>query len=710
MLPDAVMQQLGWAQPPPLVPPFDPSLAGAPGPDQFAPTIPPPMPQLPPPQPQQATAPEPSLALPSMAQPQGSAPEPPAPSKDYPVPQSAFGGGQPQVKPGTPRPQSVKPKSPEQMLAEAQGKQQQADQTAEAAISAQAQADFEKNHDLLAAQEQHNTRAAEIEKQRKAEADEFAKTHAQKQAYVDATLKEADNYKIDQNKYMHDLGLGSKIGLYIAMAMSGLGEAMQGRGGQNPVVQMIQQKMHQSVEMQMDERDQLKQKNARAEHALDKYDAFAKDRAAQTNLLDARNDYALANMIATAAAKNADPQDQARAMKSVADLRESGAQKAEQAAMNAATVQHQKQMAGIAGGQLAETTRHNKVEEGWQQDKLNTEAALKMAALDAKAKGKLNDEESKRAIFVPAPDGSRVALRNRNGDVVLAGDPAIAQKQRDMVAAAEAYNRLVGRMSRAIEDHGGESTWIKGTEWQKMESDLQSATAELHDAYGITAFREPTVKFFEKMASAGVDPTSFVRDARGALQESNLNLQAKLNEKLGALGYDGAAIKFADTSSPPKPLETPEDKALTVAMGSRSDDPGAVYDPEAGRYQPRIPGAYRIDIDKSSVPAPSPRDLEVQAKYPKMGAAQRSLVETWGAALKSPDPNVSGRAAEILGKLANDADEQGVRDYAQQMLSNNTPTPQFTESTTMATGRTSGGRSEAPPNIQAPPEWILPRR
>lgn len=653
MLPDAVMQQLGWAQPPPVVPPFDPSLAGQPGPDQFA--VAAPMPQLQPPQPQQAAPgdmPVPATSLPSMA-PQGPPQaEPQGQGHDYQVPASAFGGGQLQGKPGSaPRAQPVKPKSPEQMLAEAQGKQQQADQASEAAIQSQHDADNAKNADVLAAQEQHNARAKEIEAQRKAEADDFAKTHAQKQAYVDATMREVDNYKVDQNQFIHKMGIGDMIGWGIATALSSVGDSLQKKNGPNPVIQMLQAKMHQAVEAQMDERDQLKQKNARAEHALDKYDAFAKDRAAQTNLLDGRNDYALANLIATATAKNADPQAQARGMKAIAELRQSGADKMERAAMNAATVQHQKQMAGIAGGQLAETTRHNKIEEGWQQDKLNTEAALKMAALDAKAKGKLNDEEAKRAIFVPGADGSRAALRNKNGEVVLAGSPEIAQKQRDMVAAAEAYNRLVGRMSRAIEDHGGESTWIKGTEWQKMESDLQSATAELHDAYGITAFREPTVKFFEKMASAGVDPTSFVRDARGALQESNLNLQAKLNEKLGALGYDGAEIKFKDTTSPPKTVPTDEDYALKEALRNP-------HRTDAGKLN------YELGQDLGP-------DETVDTRLAKAGEilpSVRQNMQMWGAALKSPDPGVSKRAGDVLNQIADTTDNPAAAALAKQLI------------------------------------------
>jgi len=698
MIPDYLQQGLG------LPPPVDDSLAGAPDPYGglhpavaqalgFTPQQPVPLPQAPPTQP---------LQLPSAAEPQPQ--QSPAPSRDFHVPAAAIDG------PGTPKPPKPaappKPMTPEQGFAAAGAARQAAEQGAEAAVQQQAQAMAPKNAEDLAAAQAHKEQADAIAADQKRYQDEHDKAYATSQAQIAADNKALDSYKVDQGKYWKDAGIGTHIGWYIAMAMSGLGDAMQGKSGPNPVIQMLQDKMHQSVVAQVDARDQLKEKRGRNLEAKGEVEQGFASRNAEILRRDGANDRAFANALALAAAKSADPIQQAQAAKLIADLRLQSADKQEAAAKDQASYAVQKQQNAIAGGHLAETRRHNLVEEGWQKTKFEEEQNLKAAALLAKQQGKLSDEETKRAVFVPGPDGRMTALRKTGGELVLAGDPAIAQKQRDMVAAATSYNRLVGQMSRAIADHGGESTWIKGKEWQKMESDLQSATAELHDAYGITAFREPTVKFFEKMASAGVDPTSFVRDATGALQESNMNLQAKVNEKLGALGYDGPAIKWQDTTAPPAPLQTPEDTAIRVAMGSRGDDPGAVYDPQAGKYQPKLPGAYRVDPDVSTVPPPSAQDAAVAKNFPKMGPAQRSLLEMWGAALQGGDPALRDRAASVLEKLSKDADEQGVRDYAAQLLQNNVTAgvqPNPTEQTTTSSRGITGGRSFALPALRLTP-------
>ena len=679
----AVLQAYGLGPPP-----VDAGMGGSASPDAgygdlhpvvaqafgLAPLAPPTALQLPaaPPSGTDATSSPAGLApltpttLPSMAAPAPAAVAPGRP--DYQVSPAQFGQQQPAKPVAQAKP--AKPATPQQLEQEARAKQATADQQSAVGIAQQQDVATQTAQQNLAAAEQHAAAAKQIEEQRAALADDIKKTRAQKQAYVDATMNQVDNYKVDFNKFAHEQGIGDMIGWGIATALSAVGDALQHKTGPNAVIQMMQARMHEAVQAQLDEREQLKEKGQRAGHALDKYDAFSKDRQAQMDMLDARNDRWLAQQVALTGAKMADPQARANAQQQYAALMQSSAEKSQKAADTATNHDIQLKHVQVAGAQASETRRHNLVEEGWQKAKFEEEQMLKAAALAAKASGKLGDEESKRALFDP---NTKQPLRNSKGDLVLGGSAEIAQKTRDMIAGATSYNRLVNQMSRAIAEHGGESTWIKGKEWQKMESDLQSATAELHDAYGITAFREPTVKFFEKMASAGVDPTSFVRDATGALQESNMNLQAKVNEKLNALGYDGAEIKWADTSNPPAPVQTPEDIALKVAMGSRGDDPGAIRDPATGNRILNTPGAP-VDPDYQPRPSdskPTSKDLEVEKRYPTMGSGQRAVVEMWAASLQSSDPQQRDRAAAILGQLANEADEKGVRDYASQILLNN---------------------------------------
>jgi hypothetical protein len=627
--------------------------------------------------------------------------------------------------PGSPQPKSAatpttqpRPVSPEQQTATANAAQDTADVRSQQANSGATDVKAAEAQAQIANYDKATADRAVLEKQQKTEQDLWAKTHAEKQTVVDQIYKQADNYKVDQNKYWHDAGIGDKVEWGIGIALSGLGNAFLGinNPGQgaapNPVIQMLQTKAHQSVVAQMDQRDQLEKRGARAEHQLDKYDAFSKDKQAVIQARLGEIDHSLAQKVLATAAKFGTAEALANGQTQAALLEQSSAAHKISAAQHATQVQLQQQQIRAASAASAETRRHNLVEESWQKTKFDEEQQLKAAALALKAQGKLSDDESKRAVFAPGPDGKMMPLRNPNGDLVLAGDPAIAQKQKDMIAGATAYNRLVGQMVRAIHDHGGESTWIKGPEWQRQMTRLQSATAELHDAYGIIAFREPTVQFFEKMATSGVDPTSFARDASAALEESNQNLQAKVNEKIGALGYNGPEIKWTDTTSPPPAAETPDDKQLQVIQGG-APDPGAVYDPTTGRFAPKIGGMYHVDPDAPSAIPPAVVQAEAAKgrQYPDVPSGARALLETNAAQLQDPDPSVSGHAAMILD-AATRSSIAGVREYAQQLLTNNInagPSPVESTTTSSGPGRTSGGRSTADPQVQAPPEWILPR-
>lgn len=711
MIAPEVLQAYGLGPPPVTPPPVDPADPNAP-PDQPAPDlgglhplvaqaygllpprpVAPPVPTPPtPPAPgtgatpaDQQAVPAPTT-LPSIADRQAEHPQPTEPPQqpDYKVPAPDVA---PQPAKPAAKPAPTQPMNATQLESAAQGKQNAADAQSARAIATQEGVTKAQAAEDLAAFNAHADAAKQIEDQRKALADDLTKTRATKQLYVDNTMKAVDDYKVDQNKYWNEAGVGTHVGWYIAMALQGLGNAIAGRGGEpNAVIQMLQQKMHQSVVAQMDERDALKEKNARAEHALDKFDTFSANRQAQIDLLDARNDRALAGKIALDAAKYKDPQATANAQKMYADLMQSSAEKAQKAADTATTHDIQQKQLAVSQGQLSLENRKFT----WEQNKDQQMLDLKAAELAAKKQGKLSDEESKRALFVPGPDGKPVVARNSDGSPVLSTEPAQAAKDRRMIAASEAYNRLVGQMVRGIQDHGGESTWIKGAEWQKMMTDLQSATAELHDAYGITSFREPTVQFFEKMATGGVDPTSFVRDASSALIHSNQNLQSKVNEMLRGNGYDGPTVKWQDTTRPAAPTPTPDDKALSIVLGDRGDAPG------------RLPGTP-VDVDYDPLKNPTratPEDVRVGKEYPKMASTQRQLLEVWRGMASSDDPATKQRGLGFLEQAARNADEPGVRGYAQELLNsmiNPASAPGAPEVTTGASGE-GYSRAATPPS------------
>lgn len=645
-LPPSVPQGMGWA-PAPDAPP--PSLEQAP--------------QLPPT----------PTALPSMQTP---APQPAAPpgAPDFQVPVSAFGPGAAAAPPAPapPRPGARQSPTPPRTFGEQmtnlQGREQGTEQAQQNAIQAGVEAQKPLHADQLAA---FNTADATVKanaEARKAEDDAYQKIFATNTAKTAADRAAVDNWQFNQNKYMDDLGVGGTVRWGIAQILANVGQALMRNNGPNPVTEMLQQKIHDANEAQYKQRDALVQRLGFDRETGKDAAEYHATRQAQIDKADGLAYTSLAKQLEHAAVKSADPMAQAAGMKASADARQAGDERLKSfVAMQSQHDQAQQQI-GIAGGHLA----LDRKKFDWEKDKDQQKLDLEAAALLAKRQGKLGDEESKRAIYIPDANGELVVARKKNGDPVLAGSADIAAKDQNMIASAASYNRLVGQMVRAIQANGGESTWIKGGEWQKMMTDLQSATAELHDAYGITAFREPTVQFFEKMATAGVDPTSFVRDASSALVHSNQNLQAKVNERVSARGYNGPQFGWQDTTKAPAPTDSQEDKLYKVATGSRGDDPGAIYNPKTGTNDPKVPGYYTIDPDASPIVPPASAEVQrISRDYPRMGPGQKAAIDVFAGMARGPDPVMRKRGLDHLVELARPggtADEDGVRGYAQELL------------------------------------------
>lgn len=462
-LPDEIGQQLGWSPLPQIpdvtapvqapAPEVVPPVAGQP-PSATPVDVPAQLPTAPDASAGMAVPPPTQLpALPS-AQAELATPIPadttsPA-HPDFKVPASAIGGGgtgapqKPQATPAVAKPQSI-----DQRFAGQQQQQQQADQASMAAIADQEAVSRAKAAADLAAFNAHDTKAADIEKQRAAQQAERDKTIAEKQAYVDSTLKDVDNYKVDQNKYWNDAGVGTHIGWYIAMALAGVGDALQHKSGPNPVIQMLQEKMHQSVVAQMDQREQLKEKNARAEHAFDKYDQFSKDKQAQINLLDAQNDKALANALTTAAAKYADPQAVANAHAQAAQLMQSSSEKALKATETAANYDMQKKQLAVAQANVGVAAGHLQLArdqekraaafQEWEKGFKEQELGIKMA--DEARKAMADKKKVVKETGVGNPQTGDYLLNGQGRAMMQQADQLEVANRNNPTAAASAYLR-----------------------------------------------------------------------------------------------------------------------------------------------------------------------------------------------------------------------------------------------------------------------------
>lgn len=731
-LPPSVYQGLGWGPaadpnmaPPVPMPPDGPLAWGG-----LSPSIPQGMGWTPPPDapPLAPQLPPTPTDLPS-SQGGGGGPQPAGPggAPDFQVPPSAFGkrsGGPPSVtaRPGAApvQPAPARPTTFGQDIAGLQQREQGTEAAGQAAIDAKVAAQHESNAAALQTYQQGDEQLKANAEERKAADSEFAKAHATNTAAVLADRANIDSWKFNRNKYLDDLGVGGKVRYGIGMVLAGIGQGMMRQGGANPVMEMLQQNIHDANVAQYKERDALVEKlgfdrqtgmDAAQYHATRIADIEKKDASAYT---------ATARMLQESALKTADPAARAAGMEEAAKLRGVADGKYEQFVQLKSQHDLQQQQIGIAGASASETRRHNLVQEGFEKYKEDQDAQIRAAALLAKQQGKISDQERKFAGYAETmgddgkPTGKVDVLRNSDGSVWQARDAETARDIGKLTSEAAVYNRLVGDMSRDISEHGGESGYFKSDAWKRQQVRLAEMQAELHHTYGIQRFSEGTQQLFDQMATGGVKPTSFIYDATNALQTSAKDLESKVNDHLTHEGYTGRRVALVDTSNPPTPQESPDDRLYKVVSGSRSNDPGAIYNPTTGKFDPKVTGFYSVDPDAPATgPAPTSQDRRIAAEYPRMGAGQKAGLDMIAAQARSDDPALRTRALQHLEDLARPggkANEDGVRGYAQELLTNLVQPPEPTEPTTGGTDTALQpyGRSQAPqPPAPTPPALRL---
>lgn len=561
-LPPAALQQ-----PPPVAspgpPPFDADLAG------FQPALP-------------------VGATPAVGAPPAFA-TPPPPERPRITPSGLVDDHGNVVDTGRPDPRQssaslARPLTPEQGFAHAQAREDAASSDAERAAVTAGQAQQQRDvGDLaaaqghLAAEQETNKRSAQIE-------DERSKSLVKSQAIIEANRAAVDNYKIDQGKYWREAGVGDHIGWFVAMALSGIGDAIARRNGPNPVVQMLQDKIKQSAEAQVDQREQLKEKLGRSvQDQTERQQGFA-SRQAEVLRLQAQGDRMFANLLDVSTRQSAPTIDRARIATTIAGIRADAAGKEMQAVKNEgeyavqkATVHVAQQNAATAAGHLGIAKLQFAADygpEGFKQQDRELKAAEvarqmahDAAMLAAKKAGKLDENEAKFAVSAPivGSGGKSVVLRNEDGSAWTGHqDKEETTTTSKLIAAVDEYHQLAGKMIQSIKDHGGSSDFVKSDDWKRQQVRLAELQANLHDVFHIQRFSEGTQDLFTKVATAGVDPTSFVRDASAALKTSADDLTAKVNSHLQAANYTGKPLQFADLSTIGKSVPTEEEQRVNL--------------------------------------------------------------------------------------------------------------------------------------------------
>jgi hypothetical protein len=534
------------------------------------------------------TPPQPQFRLPSAAPiPEPVQPQAVPPAPEYVVPATAIAPDPTAQAPGLApvptaqaAPRAQRPQTPAAQLTAAQTKQAEADRTSEEAVRLQAQAELQKNAEIGKVYDAHAANAEAIQKDLAAKQEDYQKTRATKEAQAVALLKQSDDYKIDRGQFQKEMGAGGAIGWGIATLLSAVGDYYLGKAGQpNPVLQMMQQAMNANVQKQMDERERLKGRAVNAFHALDKYDAFSKDRMAQTALLEARNDKMLADYIQMAASKTADSATLARAAKAIGELRQSSAEKAEKAAEYATKLDVDQKQLGVSqyNAQTSrlghqETVRHNLATEDLAQQSKDLEAIkLTQAGRTDEAKlvreralgGSATVKRDEKGQPVIGADGKPVIeyglLRNKDGTTFIpkGTEPNITKLQ-DHHNTIQEY---VGVLDR-IRELGPE--WLSDTansdKLQQLKQQVQTAK---NLAIRLLDLGVPTGKDVEMAENfIGTNDASRRKDSLAGIMESRKTAVDFHNRELKTAGYD-QDWTIPDPLSAPKSAPTPEQQTLT---------------------------------------------------------------------------------------------------------------------------------------------------
>jgi hypothetical protein len=485
----------------------------------------------------------------------------------------------------------------------------------------------------------------------------------------------AEAQKLAQTKIETQPGIGRAIAGMLVGFVGGL--AAPYTGGRNLGIEGFQQGLNMWIDAQKTElankRDLLGKRMATTSDALTREDADYR----QGEILR-QAAYQRAIDLSTAEAQNYDPRG-TTAQKIADGVNQLKAQQA--AAWQAYQQKNfdnklKVEEASLKEQTLLETSRHNRVGEGLDSYKaglegqrLNLEAKRLDKETNREEKERLDKEATlNRQLGVSATvddSGTPKLLVNKDGTPWRARDDKTAGEIAKSVAAAEDYNRITNAMIRGIAEHGGESDYLKSADWQRMKSMQQAAVAELHEAYNIQGFRETTAEFFEKMASAGVDPTSFVRDASSALAQSNHDLQGKINARLRAEQYTGAPIRFADTSqfAPTESLV----QGKTSVQSAEAAAPGAFGEAERKLLNPTgySPGGF-FDIEsraENSASGPTglalPDDRRVMqaiavASGSKIEDERASAFDRLVDAANAPDDSI---ANGVIGRVRGESPE-----------------------------------------------------
>ncbi len=514
------------------------------------------------------------------------------------------------------------------------------------------------------------------------------------------------NYKVDDGRRWKNLGTGSKILAGISLAMTGLGDALQGKSGPNIALQIINEAIRDDVAAQVRDRDQLGKVADRKRSSLDVYRQQTGDLRDAANLKIAEEYKRVADQMEATAAKYANPKAKLQAQNMAQSLRLQGYQLVGQTAQGSHDRDMQRQQLGISRGQLGVaqgnlSLANKQFKQGikefdkrmtLEEKKLLIDAAQADAAGNGAAAKAMRDEAAlyrEQGMLAPAqlemgPDNKPLLhtdgplagtpivrrdtyLKNQDNSVWVApkeARPGLAKKMH----AAEQITSLLDDAMALRDASGGESSAANSDNYQKLKV-LQNRLIVLSKGGTEGMSSDEDMKKLADALGAG-DLTSFRAKAAG-LEAGRDYTVRELNSALKYQGnYSGPPIEF--TSARAKGAATSTDD---VEFKNTISKPSLSYDQafeqaskaardrytEAAKADPEI---ARAKNDQFADPGGAKARLKAELaeakttaeEYKDITPDQRSTIQALGeTAANAADPQAAMRARTRLAAIADKA-------------------------------------------------------
>jgi hypothetical protein len=515
---------------------------------------------------------------------------------------------------------------------------------------------------------------------------EREKMRQQKATQVDRYVHDADNFKIDENKFWGDASTAKNIGRIIAMAMTGLGQALMGRGHeQNPVIAMFDQMARQSIQMQQDKRSQMEKRADRAQQGLGDFDRISDSTDARFNAQMARAYQRGIQMGDLAVAKYGDKRADANWKAQRAELEMKLAEHKDKAAgaawdrdvqrQNLANQKRQTDISaghlGLAGRQFKEGVRQFDKRQGFEELQFLAnndyrDRALDVEAAKAAATGKATGAKVQLEQGVAAPPKvvidaeGNVTVNRDTGDLVQADGktPWIIPTDKEAIAfrekkeAAESIIAALDEIREIRERVGGESSWGNSDDYQRLQV-LKDNLVALKKSGMQGMSSDADMARIERMLGAD-SPASF-RAQAAKLDEGREQVIKQLNVAATNKRYTGKPLEYPDPLKFKPPAKTADQQGAESAMSYQPGHTSIASD--AGIDTSLMSSGQRIKAEADA--------LRQTAGVPP---SVRQTIDSLAATANSDTVPAKARsqARALLDELTRNAESDAVKAYASQ--------------------------------------------